>query len=99
MLGLRTQEPKKFENFVELVQKEAAKNNSVFFCFCEEGNDYETEQLEGTDLSGWLIPADKVEEFEKLYHEWADLDDWAEFFLFAEWSGDKNDPTIEFKEY
>ena len=99
MLGLRTQETRKTDHFIEYVQKFAAEKNSVFFVFCSEGKECETDEFLVEDLSGWLIPSDKVEEFEKLYHEWVDLDGWADYFLFAEWSGDKDNPIIEFKEY
>ena len=99
MEKLRSHENDNFLNFFNIVQKYAEKKNSAFFLFCGEGNNFEAETLDGENLSGWLIPMDKVEEFGKLYHADADLDDWADYFLFAIWSGNKNNPTIEFKEY
>ena len=99
MLGLRTQETRKSENFIKHIQNFAEKKQSVFFVFCSEGNEFETEKFDGGNLSGWLIPMDKAEEFNALYREWDNLDDWADYFRFAIWSGDKNNPVIEFKEY
>ena len=99
MKKLRSLENDKFLNFFDIVQKYASKKNSAFFLFCGEGNNFETETLDGEDLSGWLVPMDRLNEFEELYHADADLDDWADYFIFAIWSGDKNNPVIEFKEY
>ena len=97
MLGLRTQESKKFENYFALVQTEARKQNSVYFFDTGEGRDIETDTLEGEDLSGWLIPNEKAEAFEK---EWKDfhnpLDEWNDYYTFAIWSK-PNNITITFK--
>lgn len=56
-------ESNKFNAFMDLVQKEAWKNNSRFFISSGEGHDLITETLEGEDLFGWLIPMDRTTEF------------------------------------
>lgn len=67
MKGLRTQENDKFVKFFELVQEEAAKLDSVFFLDCGQGKLFENSQMECEDLCGWLIPNEKVKEFESLF--------------------------------
>ena len=67
MKGLRTLENDKFNKFFELVQKEAKKQDSVFFLDCGGGNLFENASFECEDLFGWLIPQEKVNEFENLF--------------------------------
>lgn len=101
MRGLRTQEADKFNRFFALVQSEAAKKNSVFFLDTSDGDDFETDTMEGETLRGWLIPSDKVSEFEK---EWTvDChnvgDDWDDFFLWAEWEITDSTVSVSFVKY
>ena len=67
MLGLRTQENAKFIGFFKLVQEEANKQDAVFFLDCGQGKTFENNQMECEDLCGWLIPKEKVKEFEPLF--------------------------------
>ena len=67
MVGLRTWEGEKFERFFALVQKEALKQNCVFFADSGEGHLFENDTMEYSDLRGWLVPVEKAEEFEKEY--------------------------------
>ncbi len=98
MQGLRKQETDKFNRFFALIQAEAEKQNSVFFADAGDGNDFETETLEGENMMGWLIPADKVKEFEALWKA-SDVDDsWSEFFVWAVWSKDGGTVKIKFEE-
>ena len=85
MRGLRTQEGKRFENFFELVQAAAKKQNAVFFLDCGEGREIETETLSGEDLSGWLIPDEKAVAFEKVFQTGDVPGEWAQFICFASW--------------
>ncbi len=56
MQGLRTKESIKFQKFFSIVQNEAIKRHSIFFLDAGDGNAFETTNLEGEDLMGWLIP-------------------------------------------
>lgn len=67
MLGLKTQENNKFNMFWKLIQDTAKKENKIFFADCGEGRVFETETMEGEDMSGWLIPADKSDDFKKIW--------------------------------
>lgn len=96
MLGLRTQETKKFKRFMELVQKEAQQSNSVFFLDAGDGRDFVTDEMEGEDLSGWLIPMSKVEEFTPIWKSDSVDDAWTDFFCFAVWKSVDADITISF---
>jgi len=85
MQGLKTQESNKFNSFFELVQKEANNQGAIFFLEAGDGRDFETDAFEGEDLQGWLIPNDKVDEFEV---QWVndEIDEkWQRFFCFAVW--------------
>jgi hypothetical protein len=69
MQGLRKQENDKFIKFFKLVQAEAAKQGSVFFIDCGQGDVFENDHIECEDMCGWLIPANRVSEFEPLFME------------------------------
>lgn len=97
MLGLKKRESSKFEKFFGIVQETAQKAGCVFFLDAGDGNDFETEDLEGEDLMGWLIPEDKVSEFTLVWKEDSITDDWTEFFVWAVWNNEQN-PTIKFEE-
>ena len=85
MQGLRTQEGIKFERFFSLVEEEAKKKNAVFFLDSGEGNDFENNDMEGENLSGWLIQNNKTNEFETAYIERADLSEWIDRYAWASW--------------
>lgn len=104
-LGIRTQRDAKDEMFMrywQLVQDEAKKQGMVFFLEAGDGNEFELEDMEGEDLSGWLVPIAKAEEFRKLHT--ARDDGACEDFegvvsCFAEWKIKENELSIEFKTY
>ena len=99
MKGLRTQETSKFRKFFKIVQESAKEKGCVFFLEAGDGRDIETSEFEGEDLSGWLVPIDKANEFEP---EWLvdDIDEkWLDYFCFAEWEYQDKVVTIEFKFY
>lgn len=95
MQGLRGQENDKFNRFFEIVQNAAKEKGCVFFADAGDGNDFETATLEGEDLTGWLVPHDKVSDFEPLWEKDDVSDDWSNFFGFAVWE-DANSPKIKF---
>lgn len=99
MQGLRTPEDGKFERFFRMVQDAAKKKHSVFFLAAGDGHDLVEDDLEGEDLQGWLIPDEKAEEFEKVFNEYQEGEQWDDFFCFAEWKKDKDEIKIEFNEY
>ena len=96
MRGLRKQESKKFENFFAIVQKTATEQGCIFFLDAGEGRDFENNTMEGEDLSGWLIPKEKSQEFEPLWMKNNVDDDWSDMFGYAIWSNPEK-PTIKFE--
>lgn len=64
MRELRTQENKKFEHFFQLVRNKAQKQHCIFFVDCGEGQEFVCEDMEGEDLSGWLIPDEDADRFQ-----------------------------------
>lgn len=96
MQGLRTPENDRFCTFFDIVQKEAAKQGAVFFLDCGEGKDFETENMEGEDLSGWLIPDDKVSQFEPMFLNNENLHGWKDFLRLCCWHMNDGDMLIEF---
>lgn len=94
--GLRTQESSEFNRFFELVQNEAQKFGKVFFLDCEEGNDGNVDGVEVCNLSGWLIPNEQVNEFEKVWKREEEDDDWSDFFCFVRWKN-KNGIQLSFE--
>lgn len=96
MKGLRTQENNNFIKFFEVVQSEAEKIGKVFFLDCEEGHDGSVNGMEVCNLSGWLIPADKANEFELLWKREKEDDNWSDFFVFVSWK-DENGLKIVFE--
>lgn len=97
MVGIRSQESEKFERFFEAIQESAKKMNCVFFLDCGEGHELSTETLEGEDLTGWLIPNSKADEFGKLFVNGDDLDEWADFLAFCRWSFVENRVSFSFE--
>ena len=97
MLGLRTQESDKFEEYFLIVQAEAKKTGCVFFFDTGDGREFETNTLEGEDLMGWLIPDDKVPKFINEYEQWSVSDDWLDFYKWAIWDNSNDKISISFK--
>jgi hypothetical protein len=98
MRGLRTQESDKFNVYFELVQAKAKALNKVFFLDSGEGRDFSTENMEGEDLSGWLVPENQADEFEKQWIKFANLEDWCENVVFVLWRFENDSEIkVEFK--
>lgn len=96
MRGLRTQETKKFNAFFELVQKRAHERGAVFFLDSGDGDDFETETMEGENLQGWLVPQNKADEFESVWKIWNEDDEWVDFFCWAEWVTRRKEIDVRF---
>lgn len=98
MRGLRKQEDKKFENFFEIVQKKAKKKGCIFFLESEEGHEFESEHLEGSDLFGWLIPSELADSFEQHWRQ-NDLEDFGDYGKWVIWYGSTKSPQIKFEDF
>ena len=98
MVGLRTQEDIRFLSFFNAIQKEASKSNAIFFLDCGEGHSVFGEDIICTDCSGWLIPKEKVEDFNKQFVAFDEIDDkWDVFAAWVTWSGEASNPVINIK--
>lgn len=96
MLGLRTQETKKFEAFFELVQKKANEKECVFFLDTGDGNSFENDLMECENLQGWLVPLSRADEFGKIWGNNEEDDEWVEFFCWVEWVSHKEEIDVRF---
>lgn len=99
MVGLRTQETEKFKNYFALVQEEAQSQSCVFFLDCGEGREFETEQLCGEDLSGWLIPLEQAYEFDTQFKSNTITELWSKYICFATWSKVEGRICVNFQNY
>lgn len=104
LLGLRTQEPQKVINSHQLILDAAKKQNKVFFEEAGDGHELITEDLWLEFVWGWLIPDEKVEEFNELYlNDYdkinSDEGEWWNYFLRAEWEETENGFEYQFVEY
>lgn len=103
MLGLRFECSDEFKKFVQIIQAEAEKKNSVFFVQTGDGDELTKNGYECETVWGWLIPLDKVSEFSYLYEhridktrEW-DEDKWDdEYFGYVDWEFKGDKPTVSF---
>lgn len=94
MLGLRTQEGERFNRFWSLVQSAAKKQGCVFFLDSGDGREFSTDDMEGEDLSGFLIPESKADAFNSAFKKGLEAGtEWSDFFRFAVWT--KTGDTIE----
>lgn len=98
MVGLRTQEDARFIPFFTAIQKEASKSDSVFFLDNGEGHSVFDDDIICTDCSGWLIPSEKADEFNKLFVAFDEIDEkWDDFAAWVTWSGECSSPAIDIK--
>lgn len=75
----------------------------MFFLSCAEGNEKIVGDMDCMDFSGWLIPEEKADDFEK---EWIkknavvpNFPEWEEFFTFAIWNRNPDNISIEFNNF
>lgn len=99
MLGLRKRESVKFENFFALIQKQAKKQNCVFFADAGDGHDGEFTDFECEDMMGWLIPEENKDSFEKEWKSKKLSRKWEDVFCWAMWEKPKDsiEPVIRFQ--
>lgn len=95
--GLRTEEDEKFLVFFKIVQETAEKEGKVFFLNVGEGNEIKTDELEGEDLYGWLIPTELADQFEKEWMKRSVGEEWEQFEVFEEWTKTENGLEIKFE--
>lgn len=98
MEGLKTQESDKFNKFFALIQAAAKEKNSVFFADAGDGKDFETPELEGENMMGWLVPTDKASEFEQVWEKDNVDDTWTDFFVWAIWERHGESIKVHFEE-
>lgn len=100
MLGLRTQrdnDDKEFCRFFEVVQQAASEQGCVFFLDTAECRMGTIGDIDCEELSGWLVPNEKVDDFKKVWEAWGDVDgDFNDLFCFTEWSDNNGAVRIEF---
>ena len=77
-----------------------------FFVLTTEGHDIVTEEFEGEYMTGWLVPIDRADEFEKEWQKTTadcsalkDLKKWAEFFCWEIWEYENSKLKIVFDFY
>lgn len=102
MRGLKRQEGNEFERFFSIVQDKAKENGAVFFLFAGEGNELDIDGMEMMDMSGWLVPESEANDFEiawKQSKRQSDLDKWADFFTFANWSRTNGVVSVSFSSF
>lgn len=89
-----------FKEFFSLVQKQANSENSVFFLDDEEGNEGVVNNIVCMDLTGWLIPKEKANIFEKKFlknKEEIDVDKWDIYYTGSTWKDQDGEIEISFK--
>lgn len=86
---------KKYDWFV---QQQAAKLGKVFFTDSGEGRDTFYKGMYVENISGWLVPIGEVNLFRKNLERKYDQE-FDKYYVFAEWSLDNNQLTVEFKQY
>lgn len=99
MRGLRTQENEKFKIFFEKVQDEASKSKKTFFLDTGNCKDIEFANMQVDDICGWLIPNERVKEFEERFLRHDDLGDFVEFFTWCIATLDNNKLTLKFEHF
>jgi len=98
MIGLRTEENNKFLKYWNIIQKKAREQNKTFFLDCGEGNMFEDHEIECEDLSGWLIPDDKLTKFQKIFlSDSAITDEWEDYIVFVAWNMQDGEIFVDFE--
>lgn len=89
-----------FMRFFNIVQDEGMRQHGkVFFLDTCEGNDCITDDIDCSDLSGWLIKPEDISEFEPFWRD--DEENMPDRFttdmVVARWSGQVGDISIDFE--
>lgn len=83
-------------------QKKAEEAGGIFWGFCGEGNEFFLEDMEGEELSGWLIPIEKSNIFEEEWKKSKSIDDlerWMDYYTWVLWKNNDGNIKIEFRKY
>lgn len=99
MQELRTQENEKFERFFQLVRDAAAKQGCVFFVDCGEGNEFSNADMEGENLSGWLIPESDVNRFRPGFLQNDVSEQWDDRMRFLRWTKNSGQIDVAFENF
>jgi len=83
--------------FWDIIQQKAKEQHKTFFLDCGEGNEFENQEIECENLSGWLIPDDKLEEFQKVFTTNTISDEWEDTVAFVSWSFKEGNIMVEFE--
>lgn len=87
------------DNYWDLVQETAAKENSEFFYYSCEGRESDFGNMIAEDLLGWLIPFDQTDDF-RMALEQSDANDvdesWSKFFVKASWDYNGGCASVSF---
>ena len=94
MLGLRTQESTNFNNFFDIVQKEAQRKNCIFFFDTQESVEQTIGNCECMNMSGWLIPSTMANDFLKPFERFENLDKWERFEAWVSWTNKQNKISV-----
>lgn len=89
----------RFVNFFRIVQDEAKREGCVFFLLAGEGHELITDDLDGENLSGWLIKHNEADAFEKQWASGMDSidEEYTGDIRFSKWSiGRNGDIEISF---
>ena len=103
MQGLRDKndlEDLDFQKFFTIVQKQANSKNSVFFLECEEGHERNVDGIDCMNFTGWLIPKDKAEIFEKKFLSYSNDvgdDEWLVYSTGTTWQNQNGEIKISFQ--
>ena len=89
----------KFAMYFSIVDQAAKDRDCIFFISEADGHEFYEEDMEGDDLWGWLIPRESADEFEKLWAEGKENDEWDDYFLCAEWRREADGYPVEFVDY
>lgn len=88
----------KFDRFWRLVERSAEDQYCKFYMDSGEGREIVTDELDGEDLSGWLIPVQLVAAFRD---DWsigeANREKWSPYYKFARWYKTGEAITIHFE--
>ena len=98
MIGLSTNEDLKFIEFFKIVQSESENSGCVFFLDSGIGRDIKTEEYEGEDLQGWLVPSELKSAFLSDFISFKPLEKWDDYYSFALWDLVGAELKIRFKQ-
>ena len=67
-----------------------------FFLDSGDGNEFETEIMEGENLQGWLVPKSQAATFAQLWEMGEEDDSWVDFYCWAEWCNINGKICVQF---